>query len=145
MELKDISYPLRVAYIEKLIPVQYGGVPVPAYDSFVPGDAPNYFIVIKDQNEADKSLKCGFNTDVHVTVDIVTRFPPGTGTSVIADNISGQVNAIICSNTNRIDLRPAFSVMNSIRTLSRPIKEESKEKNILRRVNIYKHEIQQLT
>jgi hypothetical protein len=145
--LKDIGYVLRVAYIAKLSPVNYFGLDVPIYDGIVPEDAPDYFVVIKDQNEADKSLKCGFNTDVHLTLDIVTRFPAGSGSSMIADNLSGQINELICPRNSRdlINLLPDFNVMNSVRTLSRVIIEPSKEVNIFRKINVYRHEIQQLT
>lgn len=148
MELKDIAYPLRVAYMSKLKPVlTYNGVPVPVYDALVPENAPDYFVVIREQNEADNSLKCGFNSDVHVTTEVVTRFEPGKGSSAIRDNISSQLNSIICSTdpAERITLKPDFNVMNSIRTLSRSIDESTKTGVILRKVNIYKHTIQQLT
>jgi len=148
MDLKDISYSLRVAYIAKLKPLlKYNNVAVPIYDSFVPNTAPDYFVVIKDQNEADDSLKCGFNTDVHVTTEVVTRFPPGSGSSSIRDNISSQLNSLICSTdpTKRLNLKPDFNVMNSIRTLSKPIDEFTTTGTVLRKVNIYKHTIQQLT
>lgn len=145
--LKDIGYVLRVGYMTKLSILSYFGINVPVYDSIVPSDAPDYFVVIKDLNEVDKSLKCGFNTDVHLTLDIVTRFPAGTGSSIVADNISGQINALICpkSSAELINLLPDFNVMNSVRTFSRPIVEQYKELNIFRKINIYRHEIQQLT
>lgn len=144
--LKDIGYALRAAYITKLSTLSYSGTKVPVFDALVPSSAPDYFVVIKDHNEADDSLKGGFNTDVHVTLDIVTRFQPGTGSSLVADNISGQVNALICplNSADLIDLRPDFNIMNAIRTLSKPIVEEYKSINIFRKVNTYKHEIQQL-
>lgn len=146
MDLKDIGYQLRVEYVAKLASLKYNGVKVPVYDSFVPDKAPNYFVVIKDHTEADDSLKQGFNTDVHVTLDIVTRFAPGTGSSAISDAISGSINAVICTNNYslRLNLLPDFNVMNSIRTMSKPIIEQSKTYNIIRKVNIYKHVIQQL-
>jgi hypothetical protein len=148
MDLKDSSYAIRVAYMAKLKPLlKYAGVVVPVYDSIVPDTAPNYFVVIKDQNEADDSNKCGFMSDVHVTLDVVTRFPPGSGTGTVRDNILGQINAIICSTdaSKRLDLTPDFKVMNSVRTLTRPIDEPSTTGNILRKVVIFKHKVQQLT
>ncbi|RAJ28869.1 hypothetical protein [Pedobacter cryoconitis] len=146
MDLKDITYPLRVAYIAKLAGLKYNEVTVPIYDSIVPETAPSYFVVIRDQNEADHSLKCGFNTDVHVTLDVVTKFPPGAGSGIVRDAISSKINSLICTENYslRLNLLPDFNVMNSIRTLSRQIEELSKTENIFRRINIYKHEIQQL-
>lgn len=146
MNLKDIGFALRVQYVNRLSVLSYNGINVPVYDSFVPDAAPNYFVVIKDHTEADDSLKCGFNTDVHVTLDIVTRFNPGEGSSSIADKISGNVNGIICTtdSANRLSLLPDFNIMNSVRTMSKPITEQSKTYNIIRKVNIYKHTIQQL-
>ncbi|TDO21886.1 hypothetical protein [Pedobacter duraquae] len=148
MDLKDIAFALRAAYMAKLDNVLVvDSKLVPVYDTFVPNDAPSYFVVIKDHNEADNSTKQGFNTDVHITFDIVSRFPPGTGSSAPVDSVSNQLNSIIVAGdpANRISLLPDFNIMNAVRTLSRPITEESKVKNIFRKVNIYKHEIQQLT
>jgi len=148
MNLKDIAYPLRAAYIARLEnAIVFDTKLVPVYDTFVPNDAPDYFIVIKDHNEADASTKQGFNTDVHITFDIVTRFPPGTGAAVVCDSISNQLNNIICagSKADMVSLLPDFNIMNAVRTLSRPMTEESKVGNIIRKINIYKHEIQQLT
>jgi len=146
MNLKDIGFALRVQYVDKLSVLTYNGVKVPVYDSFVPDAAPNYFVVIKDHTEADDSLKQGFNSDVHVTLDIVTRFNPGTGSSAIADKLSGDINGIICTteSANRLNLLPDFHIMNSVRTMSKPITEQSKTYNIIRKINIYKHVIQQL-
>lgn len=145
--LKDIAYALRVAYKSKLSVVKHNNVTIPIYDGIIPGSAPDYFIVIKDITEADDSLKQGFNTDVHITLDIVTRFQPGTGSSSVSESISGQVNSIICTHdtAGKLNLLPDFHVMNSVRTISRLITEQSKTYNVFRKVNMYKHVIQQLT
>lgn len=148
MELKDISYVLRVAYMNKLKPVlKYNGVAVPVYDSIVPNTAPDIFVVLRDQNEADASAKCGFKSDVHVTTEVVTRFTPGNGSGSIRDNITGQINRALCStdHTKRLSLLPDFKVLNTVRTMSRGIEENASTGNIFRKVNIYKHTIQQLT
>lgn len=147
MDLKDTTYPLRVALRAKLNNVvKYNNVAVPFYDSLVPDAAPDNFVVIKDQNEADSSLKCGFHTDVHVTLDIVTRFPVGTGSGTIRDAISTSINTLLCStdSSKRINLKPDFNVYTTVRTLSRNIEEVEKTSNVFRKVNIYHFKIQQL-
>lgn len=145
--LKDIAFTLRSAYIQRLAGLNYNSISVPVYDDFVPDEGPDYFVVIKDITEADESLKGMFNTHAHVTLDIVTRFTGGNGSSMVRDAISNQINGLICPAlpSKRLDLRPDFNLMNSIRTMSRPILEQTKTYNILRKVNIYKHEIQQLS
>lgn len=148
MDLKDTTYPLRVALRTKLNNVvKYNGVAIPFYDSIVPDAAPDYFVVIKDQNEADSSLKCGFHTDVHVTLDIVTRFQVGAGSGAIRDAISSNINTLLCStdSAKRISLKPDFNLYTTVRTLSRNIEEQDKTRNVFRKVNIYQFKIQQLT
>lgn len=146
MDLKDLGYPLRAAYVAKFAVLAYNGIQVPTYDAFVPDTAPDFFVVVKDHNEADNSLKCGFNTDVHITVDIVTRFDPGKGSTAVSDNIGNQINGLLCSTdpAKKLVIGPDFNVMSAVRTLSRPITENNKNGNVIRKVIIYKHEIQQL-
>lgn len=148
MDLKDTTYPLRVALHTKLNNVvKYNNVAVPFYDSIVPDAAPDYFVVIKDQNEADSSLKCGFHTDVHLTLDIVTRFQVGAGSGAIRDAISSSINTLLCSTdpSKRLNLKPDFNLYTTVRTLSRNIEEQDKTRNVFRKVNIYQFKIQQLT
>lgn len=144
--LKDLSMQLRSAYIAKLVNLNYKGIAVPVYDGFAPSTAPDYFVVIKSITEADDSVKGMYNTDMHVTLDIVTRFAPDYGSNIVVDSISNSINGIICTNNYslRLNLRPDFNVMNSIRTMSRPITEQSKTYNVFRKVNIYQHVVQQL-
>ncbi|QIL41024.1 hypothetical protein G7074_18185 [Pedobacter sp. HDW13] len=134
--LRDVVEPLRIAVRAKLLSTS-----VPIYDAFVPDSAPDSFIVIKDINEADDSLKSVFNGDVHVTLDIVTRFPQGSGTSSKRDQLTGQVYEKLIPNTVKID---HFHILNAVRTLSRPIDEDSNQYKILRKIIIIKYKIQQL-
>lgn len=143
MALKEISYVLRSAYFAKLEgAISIGGSMIPVFDAFVPKQAPNFFIVIKETYDADDSLKCGYASDVHCVLDIITRFQLGEGTSRISEEISGQIKALLVPNT--ITLLPDFKIWNTVNVMNKSLYEETSTGRIIRKILTFKHSIQQL-
>ena len=142
MALKEIGYELREAYLGRLDGAVFvNGVAIPFFDVFVPNVIPDWFVVITDSYYADDSLKCGYGGDVHTTMDIVTRFRVGEGTSKIAELISGQIKGLLVPNTLVL---PNFNIMNTINVMDKKINEETNTGRIIRKILTFKHTIQQL-
>lgn len=93
--MKDVSYSLRVAYINKLKGfVKYKGVDVPIYGRRVPDEAQTPYIYIPNQNSVNISGKSCFTTDQSVDVEIVWRSETGMEQNVLED-LSNQVMQLI--------------------------------------------------
>jgi len=97
--MKEISHLLRLAYLNILAPLVVEGVTIPIADSFI---NPNQtipifrsgqaYVLLVDQNEVETSNNfCGFRQTATISLDVITKFPNGSGSKLASELISNVI------------------------------------------------------
>ena len=97
--MRDIATDIRIAIINAITPLTLSGVTLPVYDSELPpGINPaNYvnsaaYVLITDQNEAETTNNdCSIRQNATFQINIVTKFPQGSGGKKLSENISNAI------------------------------------------------------
>ena len=120
----EIATEIRKAIIAEISPLTLSGVTIPIYDTELPpGINPaNYlgsqaYVLITDQNEAETTNNdCSIRQTASVTINIITKFPQGSGgkkASEIISNVIQQAitkeNLSLPAGIQLLNLRKAFS------------------------------------
>ncbi len=150
----DPSTALRDAYLENLDnTIIIDGVPIPAYDEQLPVNAPvglirgaSCYILIKNQTEADSSVKCLFANDCSITVDINTKFPKSKGGKYLSEVISNEVQKLIYESAsgNNLNLTPDFNCLSTRKELGSGLIEYNVTNTNFRKIIVFLHTIDQL-
>lgn len=120
----EIATEIRKAIIAEISPLTLSGVTIPVYDTELPpGINPaNYlgsqaYVLITDQNEAETTNNdCSIRQTASVTINIVTKFPQGSGGKKASETISNVIqqaitkeNLSLPAGIQLLNLRKAFS------------------------------------
>jgi hypothetical protein len=97
--MREIATDIRIAVINAITPLTLSGVTLPVYDSELPPtiNPANYvnssaFVLITDQNEAETTNNdCSIRQDATIQINIVTKFPQGSGGKKLSENISNAI------------------------------------------------------
>lgn len=97
-EMKDVSYPLRKAYVAALAGITYEDTPVGVYYPEIPDNMdPEVAIVLSSINSNDRSTKGSADTSTSIQVTIRT-FNEKYNNGRAADTVGGEVLARIYPN-----------------------------------------------
>ena len=97
--MRDIATDIRIAVINAITPLTLSGVTLPVYDSELPPtiNPANYvnsaaYVLITDQNEAETTNNdCSIRQNATFQINIVTKFPQGSGGKKLSENISNAI------------------------------------------------------
>jgi hypothetical protein len=110
--MKEVSNLLRLAYLNILSPLVVEGVTIPVLDEMVNPNqqtatyrASQAYVLITDQNEVETSNNFStFRQTATISLDIITKFPNGSGSrltsEIISDKIQTQVNLLTGQSIN---------------------------------------------
>lgn len=120
----EIATEIRKAIIAEISPLILSGVTIPVYDTELPpGINPaNYlgsqaYVLITDQNEAETTNNdCSIRQTASVTINIITKFPQGSGGKKASETISNVIqqaitkeNLTLPAGIQLLNLRKEFS------------------------------------
>lgn len=120
----EIATEIRKAIIAEISPLTLSGVTIPVYDTELPpGINPaNYlgsqaYVLITDQNEAETTNNdCSIRQTASVSINIITKFPQGSGGKKASETISNVIqqaitkeNLSLPAGIQLLNLRKAFS------------------------------------
>jgi len=120
----EIATEIRKAIIAEISPLTLSGVTIPVYDTELPpGINPaNYlgsqaYVLITDQNEAETTNNdCSIRQTASVTINIINKFPQGSGGKKASETISNVIqqaitkeNLSLPAGIQLLNLRKAFS------------------------------------
>jgi len=99
--MQEISHLLRQAVLNKIAPLVVAGITIPINDSFLnPHTKPaiiaggKAYVLIGPQNEAETTNnRCASRQAVSLQIDIVTKFPMGSGGKITSELISNQIQS----------------------------------------------------
>jgi hypothetical protein len=97
--MREIATDIRIAVINAITPLTLSGVTLPVYDSELPPtiNPANYvnsaaYVLITDQNEAETTNNdCTIRQNATFQINIVTKFPQGSGGKKLSENISNAI------------------------------------------------------
>ena len=97
--MREIATDIRKAIITAISPLTLSGVTLPVYDTELPPtiNPANYvnsaaYVLITDQNEAETTNNdCTIRQNATFQINIVTKFPQGSGGKKLSENISNAI------------------------------------------------------
>ena len=97
--MREIATDIRIAVIDAISPLTLSGVTLPVYDTELPPtiNPANYvnsaaYVLITDQNEAETTNNdCSIRQNATFQINIVTKFPQGSGGKKLSENISNAI------------------------------------------------------
>ena len=97
--MREIATDIRIAVINAITPLTLSGVTLPVYDTELPPtiNPANYvnsaaYVLITDQNEAETTNNdCTIRQNATFQINIVTKFPQGSGGKKLSENISNAI------------------------------------------------------
>jgi hypothetical protein len=97
--MREISTDIRIAVINAITPLTLSGVTIPIYDTELPPtiNPANYvnsasYVLITDQNETETTNNdCTTRQNATFQINIVTKFPQGSGGKKLSENISNAI------------------------------------------------------
>ena len=97
--MREIATDIRIAVINAITPLTLSGVTLPVYDTELPPtiNPANYvnsaaYVLITDQNEAETTNNdCSIRQNATFQINIVTKFPQGSGGKKLSENISNAI------------------------------------------------------
>jgi hypothetical protein len=101
--MKDVGYPLRLAFHNKLAAISFGGNLLSVYDN-IPSNPTYPFIQVSNISISDFSTKTNFNYNAVVTVEIFT----GTDGSNYSRKDVDEIGDIVMFRILNRDSRPFF-------------------------------------
>jgi hypothetical protein len=144
--MKEVSTEIRKGVLTALGSLEIDGVVIPIFDSQVPTQAviPTYkgglaYIVLKDQQEVETTdNKCTFRQNASITLDVITKFPKGSGGNLNAETISKAIQYIIQPfNGIGISAGSDFQILRTTKSASQSLREETPTQSVYRKIIIY--------
>lgn len=120
---------VRKYFAQTLAGLQVNGVKIPVSDSNIPVNSKAHIILSTIDKSNIQETKCNRVWDFFINLDIVTVYPPNTGSRVLAEDIENAVLAA-CMNPDiegfkvesfNIDFGPDLSTDSAIQTIFRKI------------------------
>lgn len=151
--MKNVTLPLRIAYITLLTDVIVSGVDYltlnavnyPIYDEFAPPNAPSAYILITNQTADSMNAKSRFINNASIAVDVVTKYPANTGGKKLSEQITGAIAERVMTMSLEGVSFANFNVFSSEIVSSIDLPQETATQRIFRKVTTFRHEIEQLT
>jgi hypothetical protein len=148
--MKEISSDIRKAVIDAITPLNLAGITIPVKDSFLnPNVTPatylggQAYVLITDQDENETTNNdCSLRQNVRLTIDIVTKFPSGSGGKKASEDISNFIQEnIVLGN---ISIFSSWQILNIRKDFSRSIIEQGSTQVAFRKLISYTFDIFEL-
>jgi hypothetical protein len=137
--MKDPNLSVLNAYKDALANLMVGGVSIPVYSKSAPlKNVPKKYVILSSQTKAQNKTKCGYWYDCTMTVQIVTRYPNGTGDLSFAMVIGQEVAEIIQKiGIDFVD----FHNIETMQNLSTEVILETDTENVFQYILIFNHKL----
>lgn len=137
--MKDPNLDILNAYKSALSGLTVGGVSIPVYSKSAPlKNVPKKYVILSSQTKLQNKTKCDYWYECTITVQIVTRYPNGTGdlsfAMVIGEEIAEriQVDGITLLDFHNIE---------TMQLLSNEVILETDTENVFQYLLIFQHKL----
>jgi len=137
--MKDPNLDILNAYKTALASLTVGGLAVPVYSKSAPlKNVPKKYVILSSQTKTQNKTKCNYWYDCTMTVQIVTRYPNGTGDLSFAMVIGEEVQSIIQEDgITLVD----FHNIETMQNLSTEVILETDTENVFQYILIFNHKL----
>jgi hypothetical protein len=137
--MKDPNLDILNAYKVALASLTVGGLAVPVYSKSAPlKNVPKKYVILSSQTKTQNKTKCNYWYDCTMTVQIVTRYPNGTGDLSFAMVIGEEVQSIIQEDgITLVD----FHNIETMQNLSTEVILETDTENVFQYILIFNHKL----
>jgi hypothetical protein len=137
--MKDPNLSVLNAYKDALANLIVGDVSIPVYSKSAPlKNVPKKYVILSSQTKAQNKTKCGYWYDCTMTVQIVTKYPNGTGDLSFAMVIGQEVAEIIQEiGIDFVD----FHNIETMQNLSTEVILETDTENVFQYILIFNHKL----
>lgn len=137
--MKDPNLAILNAYKDSLSNLTVGGIEIPVYSKSAPlKNVPKKYVILSSQTKAQNKTKCNYWYECTITVQIVTRYPNGTGDLSFAMVIGEEVQSIIQEDGIFIS---DFHNVETMQNLSTEVILETDTENIYQYLLIFNHKL----
>lgn len=137
--MKEPNLDILNAYKTALASLTVGGVSIPVYSKSAPlKNVPKKYVILSSQTKTQNKTKCNYWYDCTMTVQIVTRYPNGTGDLSFSMVIGEEVQSII--QEDGITLTN-FHNIETMQNLSTEVILETDTENVFQYILIFNHKL----
>jgi len=137
--MKDPNLDILNSYKDALADLAVGEIKIPVYSKSAPlKNVPKKYVILSSQTKAQNKTKCNYWYECTITVQIVTRYPNGTGDLSFAILIGEEISQII--QENGIDLVD-FHNIETMQNLTTDVILETDTENIFQYILIFNHKL----
>ena len=137
--MKDPNLAILNAYKDALSNLTVGGIKIPVYSKSAPlKNVPKKYVILSSQTKAQNKTKCNYWYECTITVQIVTRYPNGTGDLSFAMVIGEEVQSIIQDQGIFIS---DFHNVETMQNLSTEVILETDTENVCQYLLIFNHKL----
>lgn len=137
--MKDANLAILNSYKDALSDLIVGGIEIPVYSKSAPlKNVPKKYVILSSQTKAQNKTKCNYWYECTITVQIVTRYPNGTGDLSFAMLIGEEISQII--QVYGIDLID-FHNIETMQNLTTDVILETDTENIFQYILIFNHKL----
>ena len=137
--MKDPNLSVLNAYKDALANLIVGDIEIPVYSKSAPlKNVPKKYVILSSQTKLQNKTKCNYWYECTMTVQIVTRYPNGTGDLSFAMLIGEEVAEIIQEiGVDFID----FHNVETMQLLSSEVILETDTENVFQYLLIFNHKL----
>lgn len=137
--MKDPNLAVLNAYKEALKDMEVGETHIPVYSKSAPlKNVPKKYVILSSQTKLQNRTKCGYWYECTMTVQIVTRYPNGTGDLSFAMLIGEEVaQRVQIEGIELID----FYLVDTMQLTSTEVILETDTENVFQYLLIFNHKI----
>jgi hypothetical protein len=137
--MKDPNLSVLNAYKDALANLIIGDLEIPVYSKSAPlKNVPKKYVILSSQTKAQNKTKCNYWYECTMTVQIVTRYPNGTGDLSFAMVIGEEIAEIIQEiGIDFVD----FHNIETMQNLSTEVILETDTENIFQYILIFNHKL----
>lgn len=137
--MKDPNLAVLNAYKDALQDLVVGEVNIPVYSKSAPlKNVPKKYVILSSQTKLQNRTKCNYWYECTMTVQIVTRYPNGTGDLSFAMLIGEEVaQRIQIDGINLID----FYLIDTMQLTSSEVILETDTENVFQYLLIFNHKL----
>lgn len=148
--MKEVSHHIRLSYLSVLASLTVNNILIPVNDEQLPvGVSPaainggKAYVIIRDQQEAPTDFnKCGIIQQAAITLDVITKFPKGSGGKITSELISDAIQQIINPfGEVNLTINSDFQIQSISKDLSQGLVENTDTETCYRKIIIYNNKI----
>jgi hypothetical protein len=137
--MKDPNLDILNSYKDALFDLTVGEIKIPVYSKSAPlKNVPKKYVILSSQTKAQNKTKCNYWYECTITVQIVTRYPNGTGDLSFAILVGEEISQII--QENGIELVD-FHNIETMQNLTTDVILETDTENIFQYILIFNHKL----